>query len=435
MVGVDHRRECRPAPPVTAEQVLDDLLAALVLEVDVDIRRLVALLRHEALEQEFGEDTGVQLGDAQGEAHHRVGRRAAPLAKDALATGEIDDVVHREEVALVAQLGDQRELLFHQRSRLGRHAAGPASQQSLLGDGAQPGAGAVPVRHQLAGVLVIQLVQAELAATGNAHRFGHQLRRVEAGQQLTAAQVALAIGEQAEPGLGYRAVMAHGGHAVLQGAAATGMHMHIAGRHGRDADTRGQGQQARQTAGVVRPLVQFHRQPQAFGEALAQPGAFAVVVFPVRHPEGQQALRGLGQVLAQQAVLALLRTPPGLGDEPAKALVAGQILRQQHQLRTALDPHFAADHQGHSGVFGGLPGADDAGQGAFVGDRQRRVAMFPGPLEQFAGTGGAALEAEIGQAVQLGVGVHANQPCNSSGPSPCTGRKAQPRWPPRVSTR
>jgi hypothetical protein len=32
---------------------LDDLLAPLVLEVDIDIRRLVALLADEALEQEI----------------------------------------------------------------------------------------------------------------------------------------------------------------------------------------------------------------------------------------------------------------------------------------------------------------------------------------------------------------------------------------------
>ena len=38
---------------VAVEDVLQHFLAALVLEVDVDVRRLVALLRHEALEQQF----------------------------------------------------------------------------------------------------------------------------------------------------------------------------------------------------------------------------------------------------------------------------------------------------------------------------------------------------------------------------------------------
>jgi hypothetical protein len=42
------------APAVTAKHVLQDFFAALVLEVDVDVRRLVALLGHEALEQQRG---------------------------------------------------------------------------------------------------------------------------------------------------------------------------------------------------------------------------------------------------------------------------------------------------------------------------------------------------------------------------------------------
>ena len=48
----DHRRRQRGAlATVFPVQVLDDFLAPLVLEIDVDVGRLVALLRDEALEQ------------------------------------------------------------------------------------------------------------------------------------------------------------------------------------------------------------------------------------------------------------------------------------------------------------------------------------------------------------------------------------------------
>ena len=47
--------QCRAVPPVFAIDVLNHFLAALVLEVDVDVGRLAALLRHEALEQQFVE--------------------------------------------------------------------------------------------------------------------------------------------------------------------------------------------------------------------------------------------------------------------------------------------------------------------------------------------------------------------------------------------
>ncbi len=90
--------------------VLDHLLAALVLEVHVDIRRLVPLPGNEALEQQ-GDLLGRHLGDEQAVAHHRVGRRAAALAQDVALAGKAHDVVHGEEVVLVVQLLDQRQLV------------------------------------------------------------------------------------------------------------------------------------------------------------------------------------------------------------------------------------------------------------------------------------------------------------------------------------
>ncbi len=114
---------------VLAVDVLDDLLAAVVLEVHVDVGRLVAFARDEALDQHDAE-LRIDLGDAERPAHHRIRRRAAALAQDAGLAGEADDVVHGEEVGLVAELGDQRELVLdlraHRRRRrvVGRAGAG-----------------------------------------------------------------------------------------------------------------------------------------------------------------------------------------------------------------------------------------------------------------------------------------------------------------------
>ena len=58
---------------------------------------------------------------------------------------------------------------------------------------------------------------------------------------------------------------------------------------------------------------------------------------------------------------------------------------------------------GRPAVARRLERAHDAGQRAFVGDRQRAVAAGLGALEQLARAGRAALEAEVRQAVQLGV--------------------------------
>ena len=89
---------------VALVDVLHHLLAPLVLEVDVDVRRLAALLGDEALEQQVLVLLGrIDRGDAQAEADHGIGRRAAPLAEDALLARPADDVVHGQEVVGVVR--------------------------------------------------------------------------------------------------------------------------------------------------------------------------------------------------------------------------------------------------------------------------------------------------------------------------------------------
>jgi hypothetical protein len=62
----------------------------------------------------------IDRGDAEAVAHRRVGRRAAALTQDALATAELHDLVHRQEVAAVVELLDERELALE----LGATSAG-----------------------------------------------------------------------------------------------------------------------------------------------------------------------------------------------------------------------------------------------------------------------------------------------------------------------
>ena len=109
---VDHRgADPRPLAAVAAVDVLDHLLAPLVLEVDVDVGRLVARLGHEALE-DHGADLGADRGDAEREADQRVRRRAPPLAEDALGAGDSATTsLHGQEVGRVGLAGDQRELV------------------------------------------------------------------------------------------------------------------------------------------------------------------------------------------------------------------------------------------------------------------------------------------------------------------------------------
>ena len=81
-VAADHRGQRGMVVAVGLVDPLDHFLAPLMLEIDVDVGRLVAALGDEALEQQLVLDR-IDRGDAEHVADHRIGRRAAALAEDA----------------------------------------------------------------------------------------------------------------------------------------------------------------------------------------------------------------------------------------------------------------------------------------------------------------------------------------------------------------
>ena len=107
---------------VAGVDVLDDLLAQVRLDVDVDIGRSVTGRREEPLEkQSVGHR--VDGGDPERVADRRVGRRAPALAQDVVAPAELGDVVHHQEITRELQLGD--DLQFPLDLRVGARRTGP----------------------------------------------------------------------------------------------------------------------------------------------------------------------------------------------------------------------------------------------------------------------------------------------------------------------
>ena len=79
---MDHGRgDAGAVAAVFLVDVLDHFLAPLMLEIDVDVGRLLALLGDEALEQQVA-GRRVDRGDAEAITDRAVGRAAAPLAQD-----------------------------------------------------------------------------------------------------------------------------------------------------------------------------------------------------------------------------------------------------------------------------------------------------------------------------------------------------------------
>ena len=96
--------------PVFLVHILEHVLTLAVREIDVDVRRLGAILAEEALEEEAERD-GIHGGDAEHVADGGIGGGATALAEDALAPRKADDVPDDEEVAREPELRDERELV------------------------------------------------------------------------------------------------------------------------------------------------------------------------------------------------------------------------------------------------------------------------------------------------------------------------------------
>ena len=174
-VSNQRRGQGRAFAAIFAVDVGDDLVAPLVLEIDVDIRRLAALLGDEALEQHGGASR-IDFGDTECETDRGIGRRAAPLAQHADFAGMADDVVDRQEIGFVFQVGNQGQFMFDALPDIVGNALRIAPHQAALGFVAQPGAWRVLGRHNLFRVFVAQFIERKRALLGDTQRFSQQLR-------------------------------------------------------------------------------------------------------------------------------------------------------------------------------------------------------------------------------------------------------------------
>ena len=101
-IGDDARGKAGAGATVARINILHHLFAPLVLEIDIDVGRLLALDGDEALEQKLVARR-IDLGDAEAEAERGIGGRTAPLTEDSLGARKTHDVVHGEKVGRIVQ--------------------------------------------------------------------------------------------------------------------------------------------------------------------------------------------------------------------------------------------------------------------------------------------------------------------------------------------
>ena len=165
---LDDVRDLRGAfAAVRVEHPLDDLLASVRVEIDVDIWLLLAHRGEEPLERQVVEDR-VDGRDVEQVADGAVGRRPAPLAQDAAAASLGDDPVHDEEVPRKVLLLDDAELL------LDAGAVGVGGMRVLARHGIphelpQPRHRRVPLRHGRLGQRGLRAPQRKGELVGEAH--------------------------------------------------------------------------------------------------------------------------------------------------------------------------------------------------------------------------------------------------------------------------
>ncbi len=227
----------RPVAPVLAVDVLEHLLAPLVLEVDVDVRRLLALHADEALEEQ-PHPHRVDRGDLQRVADRRVRRRAAPLAEDPLLAREADDVPEREEVAGEVELLDQAELVLDLPAHLLGHPRRVAERQPLGGERAQVALRGVALGQVLLGELVAERVERVLAGLGDLERAPDRLGEVLEQQRHLprVLQGPLGVAEERLPRRADGGLVADRGEHVLQRLPPAHVGVHVVVRDERDLE-------------------------------------------------------------------------------------------------------------------------------------------------------------------------------------------------------
>ena len=227
-VADDLAHHARAVPAVLLVDVLQHLLAPLVLEVHVDVRRLLALHAQEALEEQPHAHR-INGRDAQRVAHRRVGRAPAPLAEDAPRAREAHDVPDGQEVAREVQGRDELELVLDLLHHVLGRARRVAPPQPLVRQLAQPRGRRVARGQVLLGEVVAQAVQRRVAAARQLQRALERLGAV--GEQprhlLGPLERALGVGQPPRAQLPERRLVADGGEHVLQRLAGPVVRVHV----------------------------------------------------------------------------------------------------------------------------------------------------------------------------------------------------------------
>ena len=201
----------RPFAAIFAVKILNHLFAALVLEIDVDVGRLVSLAADEPLEEHV-HPLRIDGRDAQAVTHGRIGRRTASLAENPPPRAKRTKSHTVRKYASYCNSAINRNSCSNSRRtfsgtppRIAPPAPAHVSRDKVL-------AQRFARRGQFLGILVTQLVERKPAPPGDLQRALNGLgsRRKQDGHFFQWLQIALGIGKQVLARRRHRAAEANG---------------------------------------------------------------------------------------------------------------------------------------------------------------------------------------------------------------------------------
>jgi hypothetical protein len=427
-IADDGRRQSGTIAAIFRVDVLDHLLATLVLEIDVDIGRLATLGRNETLEQQI-EARRVDRRHPEAVADRGVGRRAAALAEDAARPGEAHQILDGQEIGRVAKLGNEAKLVLEGAPHLGRQAARIAPARALPGEALQGRLGALARGPQLLGIFVAQLVQREGRVIGDCPALGQGPRVVaeQVGDILGPLQIALGIGLQAKTRLVDGHPLANAGDEIQKGLAFRGVHGDVAGRHQRHTAIFRQAGQSVEPPAVVAAVKGAGSKPDLIGKDIgearqrrAKPGGEGRAVQRRRGQEDEALplARGL-DVLQIKLAVPLAGAPLAQGQEPAEPRIGGPVPGIAEHLRPVPGHQPGTHGKAEPCRLGRHMHAHDPGQRVALGDTDGLVAGLGCRRRQLLGMRGGAQEPVVAGHLELDIGAnhHPKTPCRYQRPA------------------
>ncbi|KOT25677.1 hypothetical protein DM52_4833 [Burkholderia mallei] len=446
-IGRYGRRERRAIVAVLFVQILDDFLAPLVFEVDVDVGRLAALAAEEALEQQRAL-LRIDLRDAEAIADDRVRRRAAPLAQDVLAARVFDDIVDRQEIRLVFQVGDQREFELDSLPHRVRHAIGIAPARARPRFLRQIARRRMARGDDFVRIFVAQVVKREMARVEHPACLRERVGRKQLRDPLARAQVLFAIRRERMAAFGDRHPEPNRRHRVLQRLARADVHRHVAERDDVHPAPLARRPDLLAMRAVERALQLHEPEPRALAEQRVEPGELRVEHVGARRicrHENREAVghaaqmrerpRRRGEHARREPVGAFGRVHSPPGDQLGQVPVALAVLREQHEAERAgarivarrgvvrRHAEVRADDERQPHRLRRDVHARRAGERAFVGDRDAAIALLRRALDKLFRRRRAVQEREVRPAEQLRVvgqdsgcrihAAHPNRPCRN----------------------